>query len=78
MPLYLTALNTRQGSAGHLIIVLPRDELVLRADAIGFLSGFVLVRYLFVTQLGGLLGNRGLHLGVFLGFLFFVCFFLLF
>lgn len=40
----------------------PPNQLVLEADAIGFLSGSVLVRYLFVTQLGGLLVSRVLGL----------------
>ena len=41
---------------------LPQNRLVREVDAIEFLSGSMLVRYLFVTQFRSLLGSRGLAL----------------
>ena len=40
----------------------PQNQLVQEVDAIEFLLGSVLVRYLFVTQFGSLLCSRGLAL----------------
>lgn len=61
VPLDLTAVNKR-GRCWSFNNCPPQNRLVREVDAIEFLLGSVLVRYLFVTQFGSLLGSRGLAL----------------
>ena len=61
VPLDLTAVN-ETGRCWSFDNCPPPNQLVWEVDAIEFLLGSVLVRYLFVTQFGSLLGSRGLAL----------------